>query len=107
MSDCVHFSLLAKSMMVFFEHSVAKLVHCPQRFCKFICSAALLDDLGKTHFVQDSNLAGCHKAEQYHQFHNGIGIPFGPDYTKKQKQIAQRNKRIGPTGCPELGGLFG
>lgn len=57
--------------------------------------------------MQDSNSANFYKAEQYHQFHNGIGVPFGLDYTKKQKQIAQRTNRIGPTGCPEVGGFFG
>lgn len=64
-------------------------------------------DKVNTVYILDSNLVGFHQAEQYHQFHNGIGVPFGPEYTKKQKQIAQRNKRIGPTGCPEIGGLFG
>ena len=58
-------------------------------------------------WMQDSSQAPFHLAEQYHQFHNGIGIPFGPEYTKRQKQVAQRMRRIGPTGCPEIGGLFG
>ena len=58
-------------------------------------------------WMQDSNQAPFHLAEQYHQFHNGIGVPFGPEYTKRQKQLAQRLRRIGPTGCPEIGGLFG
>lgn len=57
--------------------------------------------------LQDSNAANFYKAEQYHQFHNGIGVPFGPEYTKKQKQVAQRTKRIGPTGCPEVADFFG
>ena len=56
--------------------------------------------------LQDSNSAPFYKAEMYHQFHNGIGVPFSQDYTKTQKQVATRNKRIGPTGCPELGPFF-
>ena len=36
------------------------------------------------------------------QFHNGIGVPFGADYTQKQKQAAKQAGRIFPTGCPEM-----
>lgn len=68
-------------------------------------NAACLEGRGRT--LQDSNSAPFHLAEQYHQYHNGIGVPFGLDYTKKQKQIAKKERRIGPTGCPELGGFFG
>lgn len=57
-------------------------------------------------YVMDTTAAPFHLAEEYHQFHNAIGIPFGLDYTKKQKQMARRAGRIGPTGCPEIGGLF-
>jgi len=44
--------------------------------------------------------------QAYHQFHDGIGKPFAPDYKVQQRRIAEGKGRIGPTGCPEGGGFF-
>lgn len=41
------------------------------------------------------------QAEQYHQFHNGIGAAFPKEYTRDLKRASQQAGRIGPTGCPE------
>ena len=50
----------------------------------------------------DSNKLPFHQAEQYHQFHNGIGVPFPAAYTQKQKASAKQAGRVYPTGCPEF-----
>lgn len=60
------------------------------------------DKLNKI-FIVDSDNLPFHKAELYHQYHNGIGVPFPRDYTQGMKQAAQTAGRIGTTGCPEFG----
>ena len=56
--------------------------------------------------AQDSEKLPFHLAEQYHQFHNGIGHAFPPEYTQDQKAALEAAGRIHSTGCPEGGGWF-
>jgi len=60
------------------------------------------DDLMNVVWVVDSNQLPFYKAEQYHQFHNGIGKAFPKEYTVNLKNQAAQNNLIGPTGCLEL-----
>lgn len=53
-------------------------------------------------YIVDSDKLPFYRAEQYHQFHNGIGKPFSKEYTVDLKRALANNGRIGPTGCPEL-----
>lgn len=53
-------------------------------------------------YIVDSDKLPFYRAEQYHQFHNGIGKPFSKEYTVDLKRALASNGRIGPTGCPEL-----
>lgn len=64
------------------------------------------NDRFNTVWVLDSDKLPFYRAEDYHQFHDGIGVPFPPDYKVKQREAAAKAGRIGPTGCPE-GGFFG
>lgn len=49
----------------------------------------------------DSNQRSFYLAEQWHQFHDGLGYGFPDTYKKVLKgQVAQAG-RIKPTGCPE------
>lgn len=41
---------------------------------------AVEGDRFNTVWVLDSGRLPFHRAEAYHQFHNGIGKPFGPEY---------------------------
>ena len=54
-------------------------------------------------YIVDSMQLPFHKAEIYHQYHNGIGASFGSEYLRDQKRVAQKSGRIGRTGCPEFG----
>ena len=40
------------------------------------------------------------------RFHDGVGVPFSPDYKVQQRRIAEGTGRIGPTGCPESSGFM-
>jgi hypothetical protein len=42
------------------------------------------------------------RAEQYHQFHNGLGKSYPREYLSGLKQKAARAGRIDTTGCPEI-----
>ena len=53
-------------------------------------------------YIVDSDKLPFYRAEQYHQFHNGIGKAFPKQYTVDLKRALTSSKRIGPTGCPEL-----
>lgn len=57
-------------------------------------------------WIVDSTRLPFYRAEDYHQFHDGIGKPFSPDYKVQQRRIAAGTGRIGPTGCPEAGGFM-
>lgn len=52
-------------------------------------------------YIVDSDKLPFYRAEQYHQFHNGIGKAFSKEYTVDLKRALTNNRRIGPTGCPE------
>lgn len=64
------------------------------------------NDRFNTVWVLDADKLPFYRAEDYHQFHDGIGAAFPKDYKVEQRAAAQKAGRIGPTGCPE-GGLFG
>jgi peptide methionine sulfoxide reductase MsrA len=68
---------------------------------------AVEGDRFNTVWVLDSGRLPFHRAEAYHQFHNGIGKPFGPEYKVQQRQAAEKAGRIGDTGCPEGSFFFG
>ena len=53
-------------------------------------------------YIVDSDKLPFYRAEQYHQFHNGIGKAFSKEYTVDLKRALENNGRIGPTGCPEM-----
>ena len=53
-------------------------------------------------YIVDSDKLPFYRAEQYHQFHNGIGKAFSKEYTVDLKRALANTGRIGPTGCPEL-----
>ena len=53
-------------------------------------------------YIVDSDKLPFYRAEQYHQFHNGIGKAFSKEYTVDLKRALTNSRRIGPTGCPEL-----
>lgn len=62
------------------------------------------DTLGKkTVWVYDTNKFKFHRAEVYHQFHDGF-FP-GEDYPRTYNQLASEFYRAGklePTGCPDV-----
>jgi hypothetical protein len=65
------------------------------------------DDLLNVVYVVDSNAMPFYRAENYHQFHNGIGAAFADAYRRDQRKAAEAAGRIGaPTGCPESAGFF-
>jgi hypothetical protein len=51
--------------------------------------------------MQDSDKLTFNLAEKYHQFHNGIGVPFPAAYTRDLKRLSESAGRIQETGCPE------
>eukprot|EP00879_Flechtneria_rotunda_P005275 GHRR01005561.1.p1 GENE.GHRR01005561.1~~GHRR01005561.1.p1 ORF type:complete len:301 (+),score=93.10 GHRR01005561.1:176-1078(+) len=53
-------------------------------------------------WVVDSNELPFYRAEVYHQFHNGLGKQFSPQYTRELKSAVAAQGKIGPTGCLEL-----
>ncbi|PRW05953.1 Peptide methionine sulfoxide reductase [Chlorella sorokiniana] len=55
-----------------------------------------------TVWVLDSNQLGFNRAEQYHQFHNGLGKAFPKSYTEDLKRQMAAAGTIGETGCPEF-----
>lgn len=59
------------------------------------------DEINKV-YIMDSAQFPFYRAEQYHQFHNGIGKAFPADYRVTLKKKAEQRGLIGPTGCPEL-----
>ncbi|KAG1665553.1 hypothetical protein FOA52_000699 [Chlamydomonas sp. UWO 241] len=60
------------------------------------------DDLMNVVWVYDSNALPFYQAEQYHQFHNGIGKAFSKDYRVDLKETLVAGGKITSTGCPEL-----
>ncbi|KAI7837662.1 hypothetical protein COHA_008524 [Chlorella ohadii] len=55
-----------------------------------------------TVWILDSNQLGFNRAEQYHQFHNGLGKAFPKSYTEDLKRQMAAAGTIGETGCPEF-----
>ena len=55
-----------------------------------------------TVYVMDLEQFPFYQAEVYHQFHNGIGLDFGPDYTQSRKAEALQRGVIAGTGCPDV-----
>jgi len=54
-------------------------------------------------WVMDTNRFPFYRAEQYHQFHRGLGREsFPPEYLRDLKQAQAKLGRIDPTGCPEV-----
>ncbi|KAG7667133.1 hypothetical protein KSW81_000875 [Nannochloris sp. 'desiccata'] len=53
-------------------------------------------------WVVDSSKLPFYQAEQYHQYHNGLGHKFPEQYTKEMKQAAIEAGRVKQTGCPEF-----
>lgn len=62
---------------------------------------ALEGDKFNTVYVVDSEKLPFNLAEKYHQFHNGIGVPFPASYTRDAKRAVEAAGRIYETGCPE------
>eukprot|EP00884_Botryococcus_braunii_P022626 jgi/Botrbrau1/9047/Bobra.0376s0023.1 len=69
---------------------------------EFLDGKPVEDDKINTVYILDSNDLPFHRAELYHQFHDGIGKPFPLEYKRDQKRAAIESGRVGPTGCPEL-----
>ncbi|BDA44563.1 probable peptide methionine sulfoxide reductase MsrA [Coccomyxa sp. Obi] len=67
----------------------------------FVDGKPLEDDKFNTVYVVDSEKLPFNLAEKYHQFHNGIGVPFPADYTRNLKRAVEVAGRIRDTGCPE------
>lgn len=59
------------------------------------------DDLLNVVWVVDSEKLPFYQAEQYHQYHNGLGKKFPEKYTKEMKEAAMKAGRVKSTGCPE------
>ena len=74
------------------------MIHLRQKRAFYQLSFALTNHL---HALQDSEKLPFNLAEKYHQFHNGIGVPFPADYTRDAKQAVAAAGRIHETGCPE------
>jgi len=53
-------------------------------------------------YVMDTGRFPFFLAEEYHQFHNGIGAAFPEDYRVGMKRAMKERGEIGATGCPEL-----
>lgn len=66
----------------------------------------LEDDVLNVIWVVDSNSLPFYRAEQYHQFHNGLGHFFPASYLVDLKARVAQLGRIDPTGCPEGAGFF-
>jgi len=60
------------------------------------------DDAVNTVYVMDTDAFPFYRAENYHQFHNGIGKAFPAAYTRDLKRQSLESGLIGETGCPEL-----
>lgn len=59
-------------------------------------------DKFNTVWVVDSNALPFNRAEDYHQFHNGLGKAFPASYTRDLRRESASAGRIGSTGCPEV-----
>ena len=59
------------------------------------------DDLLNVIWVVDSDKLPFYQAEQYHQYHNGLGKKFPEKYTKELKEAAMKTGKVQSTGCPE------
>lgn len=58
-------------------------------------------DLINVVYIMDSEAFPFHRAEQFHQFHHGLGKMFPPTYTQRLRREQMQLGRILPTGCPE------
>ncbi|MEW5299903.1 MAG: hypothetical protein WDW38_002725 [Sanguina aurantia] len=59
------------------------------------------EDVFNTVWVVDSNTLPFYRAENYHQFHSGIGERFPVSYLRDLRNTVAGTGRIDPTGCPE------
>ena len=65
------------------------------------CGNTSYHDMDKvSHVLQDSNKLPFYQAEKYHQFHDGIGVPFPASYHSLKADL-ERSGKIQSTGCPE------
>ena len=60
------------------------------------------DDVLNVVWVVDSDKLPFNQAEEYHQFHDGLGKKFPAKYTKEMKKMMKDNGRVRETGCPEF-----
>jgi len=68
----------------------------------FVGGRATESDIVNTVFVVDSTQLPFHRAESYHQFHDGIGKKFSAAYTRDLKQAKLRDGSISSVpGCME------
>ena len=51
-------------------------------------------------YMQDSNKLPFYQAEKYHQFHDGIGVPFPASYHNLKADL-EKNGKLQSTGSPE------
>ena len=58
------------------------------------------DEVNKI-YIMDNTQFPFYRAEQYHQFHDGLGHSFPEEYTYHLRQKQINNGLINPTGCPE------
>lgn len=63
---------------------------------------ALEPDVLNVVWIVDSAKLPFYQAEQYHQYHNGLGKKFPDSYTKEMKQAAIKAGKVKATGCPEF-----
>ncbi|CAL5228143.1 g11222 [Coccomyxa viridis] len=66
---------------------------------------ALEGDKFNTVFIVDSIKLPFYQAEKYHQFHDGIGVPFPASYHNLKADL-EKNGKIQATGCPENSFFF-
>ncbi len=55
--------------------------------------------------LQDSEKLPFYQAEKYHQFHDGIGVPFPASYHNLKGDL-EKSGKIQSTGCPENSFFF-
>ena len=55
--------------------------------------------------LQDSNKLPFYQAEKYHQFHDGIGVPFPASYHNLKADL-EKNGKLQSSGCPESSFFF-
>ena len=70
---------------------------------QFVDGKPTEDDAFNTVYVVDANTLPFHRAEVYHQYHNGMGASFPTEYLRDMKKAKLRDGTIGTvSGCMEL-----